>query len=53
MCARTKKIQFNGEWLSIEDFLWKQYGFKISLGLSPEAVKEKWEIIDEMESAKM
>ena len=52
MCARTKRIQFNGEWLSIEDFLWKQYGFKISHGLSPEAVKEKWEIIDEMELAK-
>ena len=46
MCAKTKKIQFKGEWLSIEDFLWKRYGFKISHGLSPEAVKEELKIID-------
>jgi len=53
MCARIKKIQFKGEWLSIENFLWKQYGFKISHGLSPEAVTEEWKIIDEMELNKI
>ncbi len=53
MCARTKKIQFNDEWLSIEDFLWKRYGFKISHGVSPEVVKEEWNIIDEMALGKM
>ncbi|MBT3178851.1 MAG: PAS domain S-box protein [Desulfobacula sp.] len=52
MCAKTKKIQFKGKWLSIEDFLWKRYGFKISHGLSPEAVEEQWKVIDEMELAK-
>jgi hypothetical protein len=49
MCAKTKKIQFKGEWLNIRDFLWKRYGFKISHGLSPEAVEEEWKVIDEME----
>jgi PAS domain S-box-containing protein len=49
MCAKTKKIQFKGEWLNIEDFLWKRYGFKISHDLSPEAVEEEWKVIDEME----
>ena len=47
MCAKTKKIRFEGDWLSIEQFLWKRYGFKISHGLSPEAVDEELRIIDE------
>ena len=49
LCAKTKKIQFKGKWLNIEDFLWKRYGIKISHGLSPEAVEEEWKVIDEME----
>jgi PAS domain S-box-containing protein len=51
MCAKTKKIQFKGEWLNIEDFFWKRYGFKISHGLSPEAVEEDWKVMDDTELA--
>ena len=47
MCAKTKKVRFRGEWLSIEDFLWKRYGFRISHGLSPEAYNDALEITDE------
>jgi|GEM_PF-646034 len=47
MCAKTKKVRFKGEWLRIEDFLWKRYGFRISHGLSPQALKEELEIIDD------
>jgi len=49
MCAKTKRIQFKGEWLNIKDFFWKRYGFKINHDLSPEAVEEEWKMMDEME----
>lgn len=51
MCAKTKKVRFKGEWLRIEDFLWKRYGFRISHGLSPQALKEELEIIDDKDFA--
>lgn len=51
MCSKTKRIQFKGKWITVEDFLWKRYGFKISHGLSPKAVEQELKIIDEMELA--
>lgn len=50
MCPITKKVQFKDQWLSIENFLWEQYGFKISHGISPEANKAHFKIIDTVES---
>jgi hypothetical protein len=37
MCPRTKRVMFRGEWLPIEEFLWKRYGFTIKYELSPGA----------------
>ncbi|MEZ0258132.1 MAG: CHASE3 domain-containing protein [Chthoniobacter sp.] len=36
MCAWSKTIEHEGEWLSFEDYLQKRFGFNISHGISPE-----------------
>jgi len=36
VCAWSKTIEHQGEWLSFEDYLEKRFGFNISHGISPE-----------------
>lgn len=36
VCAWSKTIEHNGEWLSFEDYLQRRFGFNISHGISPE-----------------
>jgi CHASE3 domain sensor protein len=36
VCAWSKTIEHDGEWLSFEDYLQKRFGFNISHGISPE-----------------
>jgi len=36
MCAESKQVFFEGQWMDIEDFLWRRYGFRISHSYSPE-----------------
>lgn len=36
VCAWSKTIEHQGEWLSFEDYLQKRFGFNISHGISPE-----------------
>ena len=36
MCAWSKTVEHEGEWLSFEDYLQKRFGFNISHGISPE-----------------
>ncbi|HXH01722.1 MAG TPA: hypothetical protein VNN09_00195 [Candidatus Competibacteraceae bacterium] len=38
MCAWTRKIRFNGEWVSFETFRWERFGLCVGHGLSEEAL---------------
>lgn len=37
ICAWTQKVNFNGKWMSMEDFLWRRFRVKVSHGISEEA----------------
>lgn len=38
ICAWTKKVRLDGEWLSIEEYLAQCHGLRVSHGLCPEAM---------------
>lgn len=40
VCAWTKQIKINREWLSIDEFLTKKLGMSVSHGMHPEVVRE-------------
>ena len=40
ICAWTKRIRVNDEWLTIEEFLKKQLHLKLTHGISPEAIDQ-------------
>jgi len=35
MCAWSRTVQYEGEWLSFEDYLHKRFGVRVSHGISP------------------
>jgi CHASE3 domain sensor protein len=37
ICAWTQRVNFNGQWMSMEDFLWRRFRVKVSHGISEEA----------------
>jgi hypothetical protein len=37
ICAWTQKVNYNGKWMPMEDFLWRRFGVKVSHGISEEA----------------
>ena len=37
MCAWTKRIRVDDEWISIEEYLGRTYGLRVSHGISPDA----------------
>jgi CHASE3 domain sensor protein len=37
ICAWTQRVNFNGKWMSMEDFLWRRFRVKVSHGISEEA----------------
>jgi CHASE3 domain sensor protein len=37
ICAWTQKVNFNGKWMPMEDFLWRRFRVKVSHGISKEA----------------
>jgi CHASE3 domain sensor protein len=37
VCAWTQRVNFNGQWMSMEDFLWRRFRVKVSHGISEEA----------------
>ncbi|MFN3427638.1 MAG: response regulator [Candidatus Thermochlorobacter sp.] len=39
ICAWTGEVFHNGEWMTVEDFLRKRFGFQVSHGISPKAIK--------------
>ncbi len=40
VCAWTKKIKLDDQWVSFEDFLSQRLGFRVSHGITPEAAAE-------------
>ncbi len=38
ICAWTGEVFYNGEWMTVEDFLRKRFGLQISHGISPKAI---------------
>ena len=40
VCAWTKRINIEGRWVALDEFLTEQLNAKISYGVSPEAMKE-------------
>jgi CHASE3 domain sensor protein len=40
VCAWTKTIEHDGEWLTFEQYLHRRFDFKISHGMSPDATKD-------------
>ena len=39
ICAWTQRVNFNGQWMSMEDFLWRRFRVKVSHGISEEALE--------------
>ena len=37
ICAWTQRVNFNGKWMRMEDFLWERFRVKVSHGISEEA----------------
>jgi CHASE3 domain sensor protein len=37
ICAWTQKVNFNGKWMAMEEFLWRRFRVKVSHGISEEA----------------
>jgi CHASE3 domain sensor protein len=37
ICAWTQKVNYNGKWMPMEDFLWRRFRVKVSHGISEEA----------------
>lgn len=37
ICAWTQRVNFNGRWMRMEDFLWRRFRVKVSHGISEEA----------------
>ncbi len=37
ICAWTQRVNFNGKWMPMEDFLWRRFRVKVSHGISEEA----------------
>ncbi len=47
MCAWSGKIQMDGKWVKIEEFLNKRFGIKVSHGISEEEAEKVFKQIDE------
>lgn len=37
ICAWTQRVNYNGKWMGMEDFLWKRFRLRVSHGISEEA----------------
>ena len=37
ICAWTQRVNFNGKWMPMEEFLWRRFRVKVSHGISEEA----------------
>jgi hypothetical protein len=41
MCAWTRRVRWDGEWISVDDFLKARFGLEITHGISDEALAEE------------
>ena len=41
MCAWTRRLKFDGQWLSVEDFLEHKFGLRVSHGISEQAIADQ------------
>jgi len=48
MSSYSKKVQYRGEWITIEQYLWRELGIQISHGITPD---EKDRMIEEWKQA--
>ena len=39
ICAWTQRVNYNGAWMQMEDYLWKRFRVRVSHGISEEAFK--------------
>jgi hypothetical protein len=46
VCAWTRRIRWEGEWVSIEDFLQRRFGLEVTHGISDEALAEQLATLD-------
>ncbi len=37
ICAWTQRVNYNGKWMRMEDFLWQRFRVRVSHGISEEA----------------
>jgi len=51
VCAWTKRINIEGKWIGLDEFLTNKLNAKISYGVSPEAMKEVLNMDRSLESA--
>ena len=40
ICAWTQRVNFNGKWMRMEDFLWRRFRVKVSHGISEQAFED-------------
>lgn len=45
VCAWSKKIKMDGQWMSLEDFLRKRFGVKVSHGIAEEELMRQIELL--------
>ncbi|MDX2130066.1 MAG: PAS domain S-box protein [Chloroherpetonaceae bacterium] len=51
VCAWSGLIKNGEEWIRMEEFLMKRFGFKVSHGMSPEVLKQQMETIKNQRSS--
>jgi CHASE3 domain sensor protein len=39
ICAWTQRVNYNGKWMRLEEFLWERFRIKVSHGISEEALE--------------
>lgn len=39
MCAWTRRLKWNEQWVSVEDYLWERFRMRVSHGISDDAIQ--------------
>lgn len=50
MCAWTRRIQWEGTWISVEEFLERRFGLTVSHGISEEALAEQLAVLEHLQN---
>jgi hypothetical protein len=49
MCAWTRRMQWEGRWVSVEEFLERRFGLTVSHGISEDALADQLAALEELE----